>query len=88
MFRIPEVRTEVDGQLIKYRGTLLPNHRLLQTKLLRRNYQNVNRKELEKLLLQIEAESNQIIFRCCFFDALVLLGSSPVVRISIANFGA
>ena len=40
MFYVPEARTQVSRQSLKYRGTVLLNH-LLKTKLLPRNYESI-----------------------------------------------
>ena len=53
MFYVPEARTQVSRQSLKYRGTVLLNH-LLQTKLLLRNYESIGENETKRLILEIK----------------------------------
>ena len=49
MFYVPEARTQVSRQSLKYRGTVLLNH-LLKTKLLPRNYESIGENETKRYL--------------------------------------
>ena len=53
MFYVPEARTQVSRQSLKYRGTVLLNH-LLKTKLLPRNYESIGENETKRLILKIK----------------------------------
>ena len=53
MFHVPEARTQVIRQSLKYRGTVLLNH-LLKTKLLHRNYESIGENETKRLILKIK----------------------------------
>ena len=52
MFYVPEARTQVSRQSLKYRGTVLLNH-LLKTKLLPRNFESIGENETKRLILKI-----------------------------------
>ena len=53
MFYVPQARTQVSRQSLKYRGTVLLNH-LLKTKLLPRNYESIGENETKRLILKIK----------------------------------
>ena len=53
MFYVPEARTQVSRQSLKYPGTVLLNH-LLKTKLLPRNYESIGENETKRLILKIK----------------------------------
>ena len=53
MLHVPEARTQVSRQSLKYRGTVLLNH-LLKTKLLHRNYESISENETKRLILKIK----------------------------------
>ena len=77
MFYVPEARTQVSRQSLKYRGTVLLNH-LLKTKLLPRNYESIGENETKRLILKINKISSEHLADIVFVDALVFGGSSPV----------
>ena len=58
MFYVPEARTQVSRQSLKYRGTVLLNH-LLKTKLLPRNYESIGENETKRLILKIKKISSE-----------------------------
>ena len=58
MFYVPEARTQVSRQSLKYRGTVLLNH-LLKTKLLPRNYESIGENETKRLILKIKNKSSE-----------------------------
>ena len=53
VFYVPEARTQVSRQSLKYRGTVLLNH-LLKTKLLPRKYESIGENETERLMIKIK----------------------------------
>ena len=86
MFYVPEARTQVSRQSLKYRGTVLLNH-LLKTKLLPRNYESIGGYETKRLILKIKNKISSerlvdIVF-CFLLMPLCLEGPPPFRNINL-----
>ena len=79
MFYVPEARTQVSRQSLKYRGTVLLNH-LLKTKLLPRNYESIGENETKRLILKINKINSERLADMVFLLMPLCLEGPPPFR--------